>query len=124
MQVRKHQLELHMELQTGCKFGKWYFKVVYFHPAYLTYVQNTACKMLGWINSQSGIKRAGENINNPGYADDITFMAETEEETNSLLMKGKEEGEEADLQLNIQKTKIMASCSSFHCKKMGKQWKP
>ena len=74
--------------------------------------------------AQAGIKIARRYINNLRYADDTTFMAEIEEEINSLLMKGKEEGEEADLKLNIQKTKIMASRSSFHCKKMGKQWKP
>ena len=51
-----------------------------------------------------------KNINNLEYADDITFMAEIKLELKSLLMKVKEEGEEADLKLNIQKTKIMASC--------------
>ena len=58
---------------------------------------------------QAGIKIAGRNINNLRYADDITLMAESEEELKSLLMKVKEESEKADLKLNIQKTKIMAS---------------
>ena len=60
--------------------------------------------------SQAGIKIAGRNINNLRYADDITLMAESEEELKSLLMKGKEESEKVGLKLNIQKTKIMASC--------------
>ena len=49
MQVKKQQLELDMEQQTGSKSGKEYIKAVYCHPAYLTYMQNTACKMLGWM---------------------------------------------------------------------------
>ena len=63
----------------------------------------------GLDEAQAGIKIAGRNINNLGYADDTTLMAESEEELKSLLMKVKEESEKADLKLNIQKTKIMAS---------------
>ena len=59
--------------------------------------------------TQAGIKIAGRNINNLRYADDTTFMAESEEELKTLLMKVKEESEKVDLKLNIQKTKIMAS---------------
>ena len=58
---------------------------------------------------QAGIKIAGRNINNLRFADDTTFMAESEEELKSLLMKVKEESEKAGLKLNIQKMKIMAS---------------
>ena len=65
--------------------------------------------MSGWMKTQSGIKIAGRNINDLWYADDITLMAESEEELKSLLMKVKEESEKAGLMLNIQKTKIMAS---------------
>ena len=60
--------------------------------------------------SQAGIKIGGRNINNLRYADDTTLMAETEEELKSLLMKVKEESENVGLKLNIQKTKIKASC--------------
>ena len=60
--------------------------------------------------AQAGIKTAGRNINNLRYADDTTIMAENEEELKSLLMKVKEESEKAGLKLNIQKTKIIASC--------------
>ena len=49
MQVRKQQLELDMEQQTGSKLGKEYIKAVYCHPACLTYMQSTACEMLGWM---------------------------------------------------------------------------
>ena len=60
--------------------------------------------------SQAGIKTAGKNINNFRYADDTTFMAESEKELKSLLMKVREESEKAGLKLNIQKkTKLMAS---------------
>ena len=60
--------------------------------------------------AQAGIKIAGRNINNLRYTDDTTLMAESEEKLNSLLMKMKEESEKGGLKLNIQKTKIMASC--------------
>ena len=63
----------------------------------------------GLDEAQAGIKIAGKNINNLRYADDITLMAESKEELNSLLMKVKEESEKVGLKLNIQKTKIMAS---------------
>ena len=63
----------------------------------------------GLEETQAGIKIAGRNINNLGYADDTTLMAENEEELKSLLMKVKEKSEKVDLKLNIQKTKIMAS---------------
>ena len=63
----------------------------------------------GLDEAQAGIKIAGRNINNLRYADDTTLMAESEEELKSLLMKVKEESGKVGLQLNIQKTNIMAS---------------
>ena len=63
----------------------------------------------GLEEAQAGIKIAGRNINNLGYADDTALMAESEEELKSLLMKVKEESQKVGLKLNIQKTKIMAS---------------
>ena len=63
----------------------------------------------GLEEAQAGIKIAGRNIYNLIYADDITLLAESEEELKSLLMKVKEESEKVGLKLNIQKTKIMAS---------------
>ena len=64
---------------------------------------------MGLNEAQAGIKIAGRNINNLGYADDTTLMAESEVELRSLWMKVKEESEIVGLKLNIQKTKIMAS---------------
>ena len=49
MQVKKQQLELDVEQRTGSKLGKQYIKAIYCHPAYLTYMQNTSCKMPGWM---------------------------------------------------------------------------
>ena len=71
---------------------------------------------------QAGIKIARKNINNLRYADDTTLMAESEEALKSLLMKVKEENEKAGLQLNFQKTKIMASYPITSWQ-MGKPWK-
>ena len=93
MQVKKQQLELDMEQQTGSKSGKKYVKAVYCHPAYLTSMQSTSIETQGWIQAQAGIKIAGRNINNLRYANDTTLMAESEEELKSLLMKAKEESE-------------------------------
>ena len=63
----------------------------------------------GVTDAQAGIKFAGRNIKNLRYADDTTLMAKSKEELKSLLMKVKEESEKVGLNLNIQKTKIMAS---------------
>ena len=97
MQVKKQQLELDIEQQSGSKSGKKYVKAVY------------------------GIKIAGRNINNLRYADDTTFMAENEEKLKSLLMKVKEENENVGLKLCIQKTKIMASSPITSWQKDGEK---
>ena len=60
MQVRKQQLELDLEQQTGSKLGKEYIKAVYCHPAYSTYVQSTSCKMLGWMKHKLESRLPGE----------------------------------------------------------------
>ena len=72
---------------------------------YAEYIMRNA----GLEETQAGIKIAGRNINNLRYADDITLMAESEEELKSLLMEVKEESDKAGLKLNIQKMKIMTS---------------
>ena len=72
---------------------------------YAEYIKGNA----GLEETQAGIMIAGRNINNLRYADDTTLMAESEEELKSLLMKVKVESEKVGLNLNIQKTKIMAS---------------
>ena len=60
MEVKKQQLELDMEQQTGSKLGKEYMKVVYCHPAYLTFMQSISCKMPGWVNSKLESRMPGE----------------------------------------------------------------
>ena len=60
MQVKKQQLELYMEQQTGSKSGKEYIKAVYCHPAYLTHMQSTACEMLGWMKHKLESRLLGE----------------------------------------------------------------
>ena len=60
MQVRKQQLELDMEQQTGCKLGKEYVKAIYYHPAYLTYMQSTSCEMSGWMKHKLELRWSGE----------------------------------------------------------------
>ena len=107
MQIRKQQLEVDMEQQTGSKLGKEYIKAVYCHPASLTYMQSTSWETLGWMKHKLETRLPGEiSIR---YADDTTLMAESEEELKSLLMKVKVESEKVVLKLNVQKTKIMAS---------------
>ena len=108
MQIRKQQLELDMEQQTGSKKEKEYVKSVYCRHAYLTYMQSTSWETLRWKKHKLE-SIAGRNINNLRYADDTTLMAESEEELKSLLMKVKEKSEKVGLKLNIQKTRIMAS---------------
>ena len=108
MQVRKQQLELDMEQQTGSKPGKEYIKAVYCHPTYLTYMQSTSWEMLDWMKHKLESRLPGEISITSDNADDTTLMAESEE-LESLLMKVKEENEKVGLKLNIQKTKIMAS---------------
>ena len=86
-------------VREGCMLSPYLFNL------YAEYIMRNA----GLDEIQAGIKIAGRNINNLRYADDTTLMSESEEELKSFLMKVKEESEKADLKLNIQKTKIMAS---------------
>ena len=86
-------------IRQGCILSPCLFNL------YADYIMRNA----GLDEAQAGIRIAGRNINNLRYADNITFMAESEEELKSLLMKVKEESEKVGLKLNIQKMKIMAS---------------
>ena len=99
MQVKKQQLELGMEQQTGSKLGKEYIKAVCCLPDYLTYMQSTSCKMPGWMKHKLESRFLGDTQMTPPLW----------QELKSLLMKVKEESEKVGLKLNIQKTKIMAS---------------
>ena len=109
MQIRKQQLELDMEQQTGSKQEKALCQDCILSPCLFNLHAEYVMQNAGLDEAQVGIKIAGRNINNLRYADDITLMAESEEELNSLFMKVKEESEKVGLRLNIQKTKIMAS---------------
>ena len=109
MQVRKQQLELDTEQQTGSKQEKEYVKAVYCHPAYLTYMQKNIIQNVGLDESQAGIKTAGEISITSDMQMIPPLSQKNEEELKSLLMRVKEEREKVGLKLNIQKTKIMAS---------------
>ena len=106
MQVKKQQLEPDVEQWIGSKLGKECVKAVLsprlfnLHAEHIR--QNTRLD-----KSQARIKTSGRNINNLRYPDDTTLVAKSEEELKSLLMKVKEESENAGLKLNIQKAKIM-----------------
>ena len=118
MQVKKQQLELDIEQQTGSKSGKEYIKAVYCHPAYLTYMQSTSWRNAGLDEAQAGIQIAGKNINisHLSYADDTTLMAESEEELKSLLMKVKEDSEKAGLNSTFRKLRSWHPVPSLHGK--------
>ena len=100
MLVRKQQLESNIEQQTGSKLGKEYIKAVYYHSAYLTYMQSTSCEMLDCMTHKLESRLLGE-ISATSNMQMISFMAESNEELKSLLMRVKEESERADLRLNI-----------------------
>ena len=107
MQVKKQQLELDKEQQTGSKSGKEYLKAVYCHPAYLTYMQSTWCKMPGWMKHKLESRLPGEiSITSdmqmtPPYGRKWRIKEPLDESG-----RGKWK---SCLKLNIQKTKIMAS---------------
>ena len=109
MQVRKQQLELDME-QDWSQIGKGVRQGCILSPCLFNLYAEYIIRNAGLEEVQAGIKIAGRNTNNLRYADDTTLMAESEEELKSLLMKVKEESEKVGFKLNIQKTKIMASC--------------
>ena len=108
MQVKKQQLELDVEQQTGSKLRKQYIKAVYCHSAYLTYMQSSLCEMPSWMKHKLKSSLPGE-VSITSYVDDTTLMAESKEKYKSLLMKMKEKSGKVGLKFNIQKTKIIAS---------------
>ena len=91
------------------QIGKGVHQVCILSPCLFNFYAEYSMRNAGLEEAQAGIRIARRNINNLRYADDTTLMAESEEELKSLLMKVKEESGKADLKLNIQKTKIMAS---------------
>ena len=89
MQVRKQQLELDMEQQTGFQIGKGVRQACILSPCLFNLYARYIMRNTGLEEAQAGIKIAGRNINNLRYADDTTLMAESEEELKGLLMKVK-----------------------------------
>ena len=108
MQVKKQQLEPDMEQQTGSKLGKEYIKAVYCHPDYLTYVQSTSCEMPGWMKYKLELRFPGE-ISITSDMQMTPSYGRKWKGTKELLDEGERGEWKADLKLNIQKTKIMAS---------------
>ena len=107
MQVRKQQLELDMEQQTGSKQEKGHVKAVYCHPAYLTYMQSTSWAALGWRKHKRESRWPGEI----SVTSDMQITPPLWQKMKRNLKASwlKEESEKVGLKLNIQKTKIMAS---------------
>ena len=89
-----------MEQQTGLKLGKEYVRAVYCHPAYLTYMQSTSCKMSSWMKHKLESRLLGEIS-----VTSVRQMIPGEEELKSLLMKVKEESEKAGLKMKHSKNK-------------------
>ena len=107
MQFRKQQLEPDMEQQTGSKSGKEYFKAVYCHPAYLTYMQSTSWEMPGWVEHKLESVLSGE-ISITSDMHMIPPLGKKWRRTKEPLDE-KEKSEKVGLKLNIQKTKVIAS---------------
>ena len=101
MQVRKQQLELEIEQQTGSKLGKECIKVVYCHSAYLIYMQTISCEMLACMKHK--LQDCWEKYQQLQICRWHYLMAESEEELKKLLMKVKEENQNVALKLNIEK---------------------
>ena len=101
MQVKKQQLELDMEQQTGSKYIQGCILSPCLFKLYAEYIMRNT----GLDEAQAGIKIAGRNISNLRFGDDTTLIEESEEELKSLLMKVKGMSEKSGLKLNIQKLK-------------------
>ena len=101
MQVKKQQLKLDMEQQTPFQIGKWVHQDCVLSPCLFNLYAEYIMQNAGLNEVQAEIKLTGRNINNLRYADDITLMAESEEELKNLLMKEKEESETVGLKFNI-----------------------
>ena len=112
MQVKKRQLEPDMKQWTRSKLGQKYVKAVHHHPAYLTYMQSTSCKMPFWMKHKLKSRLQGEISTSSDIQRILCtscFNGRKQRGTNSLLMRVKEESEKPGLKLNIQKPKIRAS---------------
>ena len=109
MQVRKQELKLDMDQQTGSKEGKEYIKAVYCRHPYLTHMQSTSWETLQWRKHKLESSLLGEISITSDMQATPPFLQAESEELKSLLMKVKEEREKVGLKLNIQKMKIVVS---------------
>ena len=109
MHVKKEQLEMDMEQQTGSKLGKEYIKAPYFYLAYLAYMQSISCEIPGWMKHKLESRLPGEISITSDIQMTLPLWQKAKKLLKSLLMKVKEESEKGVLKLNIQKTKIMAA---------------
>jgi len=116
VQIKKQSLEPDKE-QTGSKLGKDYFKAVYCHPAYLTYMQSTSCKMLGWMKHKLESRLPGEISITSDMQMSPPLWQKAKRNWRGCWWK--EESEKAGLKLNIQKTKTMASGPITSCQIVG-----
>ena len=116
MQVKKQQLELDMEQQTGSKLGKGEHQGCILSPCLLNLYAEYIMRNAGLDEAQVGIKIAGRNINNLRYVDDTTLMAESKKELKSLLMKVKEESEKLPLNSTFRKLRSWHLVLSLHGK--------
>ena len=105
-----------MEQQTGSKLRKEYVKAIYSHPAYLTYMPSTSCKMPGWMKHKLESRLPGEISITSDMQMTPPLWQKVKRNSRFLLMKVKVENEKVGLKLNIQKTKIMASGPPLHGK--------
>ena len=120
MRVKKQQLELDIEQQTGSKFRKEYIKTVYCHQ-YLSSMQSTPCEMLGWMNHKLESRLLVE-YQHFTYADDTTLRPESKKELESLLMKVKEDNEKLKIQ-HSRNLRPWHLVPSLHGKQKDKKWK-
>ena len=118
MQLKKQQLELDKEQQTGSK-SEGVRQDCILSPCLFNLYAEYVIQNAGLDEAQAGIKIAGRIINHLRYANNTTLMTESKEELESLLMKVEEESEKVGLKLNIQKTKIMASILTTSCQVDG-----
>ena len=102
--------------QIDSSLGKEYIKAVYCHPAYLTYMQNTSCEMPGWMKHKLESRLPGEILITSDMQMTPLFMAESEEELKSLLMKVKEKNEKAGLNSTFKKQRSLHPITSHHGK--------
>ena len=116
MLVKKQQLELEMEQQTGSKLGKGVHQGCILSPCLFNLYAEHIMQNAGLDEAQAGIKIARKNINNLRYADNTTLMAESEEELKSLLMKVKEEREKVGLNSTFRKLRSWHLVPSLHGK--------